>query len=139
MCQSILIPFCTAKISAEILVCLMLLDLACFFIRILDIRGAAYEAAFHFYLDAGCPRCFVNSSFHLFFHILYFFVSTSKRSRRRGIISPTRKPVRLIVRFLGRVSYGTGWRGSAAGGYEGQPLKAGGAAQPGAALPALCL
>ena len=59
--------------------------------------------------------------------------------RRRGIISPTRKPVRLIVRFLGRVSYGTGCRGSAAGGYEGQPLKAGGAAQPGAALPALCL
>ena len=31
------------------------------------------------------------------------------------------------------------WRGSAAGGYGGQPLKAGGAAQPGAALPALCL
>ena len=29
--------------------------------------------------------------------------------------------------------------GSAAGGYEGQPLKAGGAAQPGATLPALCL
>ena len=101
MCQSILIPVCTAKISAEILVCLMLLDLACWFIRILDIRGAAYEAAFHFYLDAGCPRCFVNSSFHLFFHILYFFVSTSKRPRRRGIISPTRKPVRLIVRFFG--------------------------------------
>ena len=29
--------------------------------------------------------------------------------------------------------------GSVAGGYGGQPLKAGGAAQPGAALPALCL
>ena len=29
--------------------------------------------------------------------------------------------------------------GSVADGYEGQPLKSGGAAQPGAALPALCL